>query len=120
MSGAVEYITIHAPCLLVNHIYGTWGVPVPINRITRTTRGAKMIRLIFRAISTLLLEAATVAATIAVILLALSAYLTARFVGVTVGKQTGNMMILARNLLAMGISYKRGMGKPKEAPGGES
>ena len=68
-----------------------------------------MIRIIMRGIAAILLEVATTAVIIAVALLALSAYLTARFVGVNtkLSRRTSIAMKLARDLMALGAQQKK-------------
>jgi hypothetical protein len=72
-----------------------------------------MIRILARGLAAMLLEIATAAAFIALVMVALSAYLLARFVGINVRtNKTATAIKVARDLLAMGIETKRRASRP--------
>jgi hypothetical protein len=68
-----------------------------------------MLKLIFRGLVSVLLELATLAVLVALVAIGLSAYLTARFVGVKppFSKRTSATLSFANGLLATAIDMKR-------------
>lgn len=67
-----------------------------------------MIRIVLRAVCTILLEVATALLTIAIGLIVISAYVTARFVGVNIKtNKVASLVRVGHDLLAMAIDAKR-------------
>jgi uncharacterized membrane protein len=72
-----------------------------------------MLKIVTRGIAMILLEIGTAAFTLALFAVILSAYITARVVGVTPkSNRTAAMVRVARDLLAMGIDAKRRASAP--------
>jgi hypothetical protein len=72
-----------------------------------------MIRIVARGLAAILLEVATAAAFVTLTLVALSAYILARFVGINARtNKTATAVKVVRDLLAMGIDAKRRASAP--------
>ena len=76
-----------------------------------------MIRNVGRALAAVTLELATLCIVVAVVLLGLSAYLTARVIGVNKRfNRTEAAMTVVRDAMALAVDAKRRMSAPSEAP----
>lgn len=77
-----------------------------------------MIKVIARGLATILLEIGTAAFTLALFAVILSAYITARVVGVSPkSNRTAAFVKVSRDLLAMGIDMRRKASSPFPSTG---